>query len=131
MAHALLQIAHTRLLVLGPRHGEARGMSLSERAGFGAIRRAEVSKGVLRRGTQAASTASQSCGVHRSGEHQRPGGAADCSAIWHPFFCGFSSLGVFSSPDLLTLSKKRLCSIAATAQGILAFLSKKRGAALC
>jgi hypothetical protein len=34
-------------------------------------------------------------------EHQRPGGAADCAAIWHPLLCGFSSVGIFSSPDLL------------------------------
>jgi hypothetical protein len=40
-------------------------------------------------------------------EHQQPGGAADFAAIWHPLFCGFSSLGVFSAPDLLTLSPCR------------------------
>jgi hypothetical protein len=37
------------------------------------------------------------------GEHQRPGGTAHCAAIWHPLFCGFSSVDVFFSPDLLTL----------------------------
>src|SRR5215471_11985799 len=30
-------------------------------------------------------------------------GAADFAARWHPSCCGFPSLGVFSSPDLLTL----------------------------
>ncbi len=38
------------------------------------------------------------------GERQRPGGAADFAAIWPLLCCGFSSAGVFPSPDLLTHS---------------------------